>query len=564
MGYPPQFLDELRDRQPLSAVIARAVKLTRRGHEHVGLCPFHHEKTPSFTVNDDKGFFHCFGCGAHGDVMAFVMQSKGLSFPDTVEQLAAECGLPVPQSSPESQDRARRAAALHEVTEAACVWFERQLHSGGGAAARAYLKRRGIADATIERFRLGFAPDGRGRLGQALRAQGISDDALIEAGLVKPSDPPGESLRDTFFNRIIFPITDTRSRVIAFGGRALGDGTPKYLNSPETPLFQKGRVLYGLAPAREAARRNARLVVVEGYTDVLACAQAGFEDTVAPLGTALTEAQLTLLWRLVDEPVLCFDGDAAGERAAARAADRALPLLAAGKSLNFIALPAGEDPDSFIAARGAAAWEALIANPRPLVDVIWALETAGRALNTPERRAALQSRLDARVRAIADRATQRAYQSEYFSRTRGFEAPLARRRPRRPAVSVARLHPRADFGRLAAQQERLLLALIVNNPALIDRHAESLAGISLAAPANGKLLSEILNASSVLPTLDSANLQRHLRERGFAESLEAAMGKRQDRQMSLGASESSPEMAERTLEEFFAWYGRRPVTSIAE
>ena len=565
MGYPPQFLDELRGRQVLSAVISRAVKLTRRGHEFVGLCPFHHEKTPSFTVNDDKGFFHCFGCGAHGDVIAFVMQNQRLSFPDTVDKLAGECGLPVPQPSPEGEARARRAATLYEATEAACAWFQRQLHGGAGAAARDYLQRRGISESTIERFRLGFAPDGRGRLRQALGALGLGDDALVEAGLAKRIDGPDNALRDIFFARIIFPITDVRGRVIAFGGRTLGDGTPKYLNSPETPLFHKGHVLYGLVTAREAVRGGAPLLVVEGYTDVLALAQAGFEAAVAPLGTALTEAQLTLLWRLADEPVLCFDADAAGERAASRAAERALPLLAGGKSLNFVALPAGHDPDSFVAAHGASAVAALVDKPRPLVDVVWALELGGRRLDTPERRAALQSRLDVRVRAIADRTTQRAYQAEFFARMRRLTWSIGRggdRRgrnspPPRSRSPFPSLGQRGDFTRLAAQQETLLLALVVSHPLLIDRYGPALAELSLSKPANAEMLAEILNASKALLNLDTASLQRHLRDRGFAEPLDVALGIVLDRRSPIAAPDAMSGTPERALEEFLAWYGRR-------
>ena len=564
MGYPPQFLDEIRGRQVLSAVITRAVKLTRRGHEFVGLCPFHHEKSPSFTVNDDKGFFHCFGCGAHGDVIAFVMRNQGLSFPDTVEKLAGECGLSVPQPSPEGQARARRAVTLYEATEAACAWFQRQLHSGAGADARDYLQRRGISESTIERFRLGFAPASRGRLRQDLGALGLADDVLVEAGLAKRADGPGNALRDTFFARIIFPITDVRGRVIAFGGRALGDGTPKYLNSPETPLFHKGHVLYGLASARQAVRSSARLLVVEGYTDVMALAQAGFGAAVAPLGTALTEAQLTLLWRLVDEPVLCFDADAAGERAASRVAERALPLLAGGKSLNFIALPAGHDPDSFVAAHGAAALEALVAKPQPLVDVVWAMETGGRKVDTPERRAALQSRLDTRIRAIGDRTTQRAYQAEFFARMRRLTWPIARGADRpgrnsspRTGSPMLSLGQRGDFTRLAAQQEKLLLALVVNHPLLIDGYGPALEELSLTKPANDQMLAEILNASKALPSLDSAGLQRHLRDRGFAKPLDAALGIMLDRQAPFAGPDAVSGTAERALEEFLAWYGRR-------
>lgn len=370
MPLPAPFLDELRTRISVSDVVGRRVRLIKRGREYTGLCPFHNEKTPSFTISDDKGFYHCFGCGAHGDVISFAMHSGGLSFPEAVEKLAGEAGLQVPQASPEERESARRRADLHEVVEAAARWFEAQLAAPVGRAARAYLERRGVTDETRARFRLGYAPEGRGLLRRALAEQGIEDDKLAEAGLIKREEGGAGEPRNYFFNRLIFPITDGRGRAIAFGGRALVEGGPKYLNSPDTPLFHKGRVLYGLATAREACRQQGALIVVEGYMDVLALAGAGIDHVVAPLGTALTEDQIMLLWRLADEPVLCFDGDAAGARAALRAAERALPLVKPGKSLGFVALPPGEDPDSLIAASGADAFSRQIAEPRPLVDVI--------------------------------------------------------------------------------------------------------------------------------------------------------------------------------------------------
>ena len=288
MAFPPQFLDELRARISVSEVIAPKVRLTRRGRESLGLCPFHSEKTPSFTANDDKGFYHCFGCGAHGDIITFTMETEGLNFPEAVEKLAGLAGLPVPRQSPEERERAKDRATLQQVMEQASAWFENQLAQPGGRQALDYLRSRGFTDDTIGQFRLGYAPDGRGRLGQALEARDITREQLIEAGLVKLPDGGGEP-RDYFFNRVIFPIADRRGQVIAFGGRILGDGQPKYLNSPETALFHKGRVLYNWARAREAARAAGTVVVVEGYTDVIALAQAGLSNAVAPLGTALTE-----------------------------------------------------------------------------------------------------------------------------------------------------------------------------------------------------------------------------------------------------------------------------------
>jgi DNA primase len=354
MTIPPAFLDEIRARVPLAEVIGRRVRLKKRGREHEGLCPFHNEKTPSFTVSEQKGFFHCFGCGAHGDVLGFVMRSEGLSFPEAVEKLAAEAGLSVPQSSPEERARQRRSADLLEVLEQATQWFEQQLAGAEGSAARAYLEQRGVSPATTAAFRLGFALDRRGALRKAMNAKGIGDSQQVEAGLLKlPED--GGAPRDYFFDRVIFPIADRRGRIIAFGGRALGESKAKYLNSPETALFHKGRVLYNLARARQAAHDSGELIVTEGYMDVIALSQAGFPGAVAPLGTALTEAQIAELWRLAREPVICLDGDAAGRRAGLRAALTALPALAPDRSLRFALLPEGEDPDSLLASQGAAA-----------------------------------------------------------------------------------------------------------------------------------------------------------------------------------------------------------------
>ena len=360
MAFPPEFLDEIRARVPLAGVVGRRVKLAKRGREHSGLCPFHNEKTPSFTVSEDKGFYHCFGCGAHGDALGFVMRMEGLSFPEAVERLAGEAGLRVPQASPEERAAARRRADLYDVVEAAAAWFEERLAGSEGAEARAYLESRGLRRETVTSFRLGYAPDRRGMLRAALNARGLDNAQLAEAGLIKlpeaPQDAPDAASagapRDYFLNRIIFPITDRRGRAIAFGGRALGESRAKYLNSPETPLFHKGRVLYNQARARQAAHDTGELIVCEGYMDVIALGQAGFPAAVAPLGTAITEQQIAVLWRLADEPVLCLDGDQAGRRAGFRAAERALGLLKPGRSLRFAALPEGEDPDSLVRGQG--------------------------------------------------------------------------------------------------------------------------------------------------------------------------------------------------------------------
>ncbi|MFN3371549.1 MAG: DNA primase, partial [Sphingomonadaceae bacterium] len=407
MSLPPEFLDELRSRIGLAQLVGRRVKLTRAGREMKGCCPFHKEKTPSFYVNEDKGFYHCFGCGAHGDAIGFLMAQDGLDFIGAVKALAAEAGLAVPEQRAPTPGVLRRAG-LAELVGAAGDWFRAQLAAPGGAAARAYLDRRGVAPATQALFGLGFAPDSRDALSIALKAKlpALEPAQLIEAGLAGEAD--GRRY-DRFRGRLIFPIHDSRGRPVGFGGRALGDGEPKYLNSPEGPVFQKGRLLYNLHRAAAAARKAGRLLIVEGYMDVVGLAGAGITEAVAPLGTALTEEQMEVAWRLVPEPILAFDGDAAGRRAALRAATRALPLLKAGRSLAFVTLPAGQDPDDLARTGGREAIDALVAQAQPLARFLFEAELTSSPTDTPERRAALRARLRALASEIADPELRRDY-----------------------------------------------------------------------------------------------------------------------------------------------------------
>ena len=560
MAFPPQFLDELRTRIAVSEVIAPKVRLTRRGRESTGLCPFHNEKTPSFTANDDKGFYHCFGCGAHGDIISFAMETEGLSFPEAVEKLAGIAGLAVPQESPQERERAKDRATLQQVMEQAGAWFENQLAQPGGRDALDYLRGRGFSDATIGQFRLGYAPDGRGRLGQALEARNVTRAQLIEGGLVKQPEGGGEP-RDYFFNRVIFPITDRRGQVIAFGGRILGDGQPKYLNSPETSLFHKGRVLYNWARAREAARQSSTVIVVEGYTDVIALAQAGLSYAVAPLGTALTEEQMIQLWRMVDEPVLCFDGDNAGQRAAFRAAERALPLLQPGKSLRFVTLPAGEDPDSLVRARGRTGFEDLVTKARPLVDVIWTLEARAGNFATPEQRAALERRLNEHVSQIADRGVQYHYQQRIrehlYALFRRNTGPRGGARPGKATdrrLPPANLGVRGDLTALRQRQERVLLSIIINHNELVHSVAEELSDISLTNTELDRILREILNVAVDKPDLDSTALQRHLHQCGYQKPLAAVLNANIYRQALFAAPEAKAEDATRALTDIIAWH----------
>ncbi len=366
MRFTPQFLDELRARLPVSDVVGKRVKLKKAGKEYKGLSPFQQEKSPSFTVNDQKGFYHDFSSGKHGNIFDFVMETEGVSFPEAVERLAGMAGMALPAANPDAARHEQRRKTLHDVMDLAAKYFSDTLASRNGAKARGYLADRALMPSTQLQFRLGYAPGERFALKEHLGNLGIPVPDMVEAGLLIAGDDIPVPY-DRFRDRVIFPITDLRGRVIAFGGRALEkDAQPKYLNSPETPLFHKGDNLYNHGPARQAAHDGAPVIVVEGYVDVIAMVGAGFPGAVAPLGTALTESQLALIWRMADEPILCFDGDKAGQKAAWRAADLALPLLKPGKSLRFALLPEGQDPDDLARSGGRGAIEEVIAAARGL------------------------------------------------------------------------------------------------------------------------------------------------------------------------------------------------------
>nr|WP_221230907.1 DNA primase [Sphingobium subterraneum] len=403
-------MDELRARTPLSTLIGKSVKVTKAGREYKACCPFHNEKTPSFTINDEKGFYHCFGCGAHGDAIRWMTEQRGLPFMDAVKELALAAGLDVPAPDPRAAKKAETARGLHDAMAAAQNWFVEQLGGIEGAEARAYLDKRGLSEATRKAFGIGFAPDSRGKLRGALKEFG--DPMLVETGMLIQPEVDGGKARDPydrFRGRLMIPIRDARGRVIAFGGRILGAGEPKYLNSPDTPLFDKGRTLYNIDKALPAARQAGRVIVVEGYMDVIALAQAGIHECVAPLGTALTEHQIERLWKMVDVPILCFDGDSAGIRAADRAALRALPMLRPGHSLSFVTLPQGQDPDDMVRGKGAKAFEACLKGAKPLVERLWQHEREAGSIDTPEARAGLQQRLNDQVATIADPLVRKEY-----------------------------------------------------------------------------------------------------------------------------------------------------------
>src|SRR6201998_4182380 len=427
MRFTPEFLDELRARLPVSEVVGKRVKLKKAGREWRGLSPFQQEKTPSFFVNDQKQAWFDFSSGLNGNIFDFVMKTEGVSFPEAVERLASMAGVPLPAVTPDAARHEQRRKTLHDVMELSAKFFADTLASRGGAKARGYLADRAISPSVQVQFRLGYAPGERFALKEYLGAQGIPVEDMVEAGLLISGDDIPVPY-DRFRDRVMFPIADLRGRVIAFGGRALEKDQPaKYLNSPETPLFHKGDNLYNFAPARLATHNGAPLVVVEGYVDVIAMVGAGFAASVAPLGTALTENQLALLWKMADEPILCFDGDRAGKKAAWRAAELALPHLLPGKSLRFALLPEGQDPDDLARSGGRGAVEEVIAAARGLADVIWSREIEGGSFGTPERRAALEKRINELTNGIRDEVLRRYYRQDLGQRLQRAFAPESAR-----------------------------------------------------------------------------------------------------------------------------------------
>ena len=486
MALTPQWLDALRARITLSAVIGRSVRLQKAGREFRACCPFHDEKSPSFYVNDAKGFYHCFGCQAHGDAIRWLTDHQGLAFMDAVKELAAEAGMEVPAPDPRAARQAEQRAGLTDVTEAAQAWFVDRLQAAEGAGARAYLAKRGFSDAICREFGFGFAPDERQALKSALSR--FDGALLVEAGMrIAAEDGGAKEHYDRFRGRIMLPIHNARGQVIAFGGRILEDrdGVAKYLNSPDTPLFDKGRTLYNLHRAAPAARRSGRIVVVEGYMDVIALAQAGIAEAVAPMGTALTEHQLELLWRQCERPILCFDGDAAGQRAALKAIARALPLLRPAHTLGIVRLPKGLDPDDLIRQQGAAAMEALLSQPQPLAEALWQFERAATPLATPEDKAGLKARLLEHVETIQHPDIRALYRRELLERFSAFAFPPRPERdwrrggpqaeaPRRSSPEITQRLQRLAQGGARDGFAAAVLAGLARYPDQIARHEEAL------------------------------------------------------------------------------------------
>lgn len=533
MRFDDRFIEELKARLRPSDIIGRTVKLKRQGREYVGLSPFSKEKSPSFFVNDDKGFFHDFSSGKHGDVISFLQETERLSFVEAVQRLAGEAGMQLPAEDPQAAEREQKRQGLSDWMELAQKWFAANLRRTVGKAAREYLERRGLPEDQWERFGLGYAPNDREGLKQALIQRGARPGDLVEAGLLIAPEGGGQPY-DRFRDRLMFPILDARGRIVSFGGRAMNpDDRAKYLNGPESPLFHKGATLYGLPEARRILGAESRgeqgIIVVEGYMDVIACQRAGL-PAVAPMGTALTEEQMERLWRVSAEPVLCFDGDAAGLRAAYRAIERSLPLLKPGRSFRFALLDGGQDPDDILRDKGAPALRQALAETRPFVEVLFRREVEAEPLDTPERKAGLKGRLRQAAAAVQDKDLAEQYRRDLFDR---FDALFPRQQPAAPQGARTgpggrwRPGPPPKLGQTAegAQAMQALFRAIepvaaalahgaVDDPERMDDRLEDIARHGFGDPALDGLAQELVRLRFSGQSLDSAALRRHLAQSG--------------------------------------------------
>ena len=546
MAVPPEFIEDLRQRVPLSDVVGRRVKLTRKGRRHSGLCPFHAEKTPSFSVVDDDGFYHCFGCGVHGDAISFLREMDGLEFMEAVERLAEMAGLAVPRAIPQDPAASRQRKAALDILEETTLFFEAALRRDDGRDATRYLKQRGLDSAIVKTYRIGYSP--RMGLRATLKDKGFSDEDMLAAGVIRKSDRDG-SFYDYFRDRVMFPIENRQGKVIAFGARALGDAQPKYLNSGEGPTFSKKAVLYGWVQAREGLRRNLPLVVAEGYMDVIAIHRSGAAAAVAPLGTALTPEQIALLWRLHDEPVLCFDGDAAGQRAQTRALERILPLLEPGRSARLAVLPEGKDPDDLIGASGPEVFRKVIGTARSLVDSLWEQIQAEFDIRQPEARAQFWQAVRRHVRSIGNNQVRSAYGDEIESRIaamrnqiRGISSMVAPRRASRPQTGLINRH-------------RAVVAILLAHPSLVSANFEALSMLDSGDQSLESLKKALIDAVIRDPDLDAAAINYHLQVLNLGDVLAAVTGDDMKARLPFDPSQLSNDKAAIHLDELLQLVG---------
>lgn len=527
ISFGTHFLEELRHRLRVSEIVGKKVSLRKNGKEFGGLCPFHNEKTPSFTVNDEKGFYHCFGCQAHGDVISFVMETEGLPFADAVTQLAGIAGMALPESSSYSKEKDEKRKTIYDVLEMACNWFQSQLASGGGAEAREYLKHRSVDDVAIEKFRIGYAPDGYHALQQALAAKGISEKLMVDAGLLSKKD--NGDVYDKFRYRVMFPIMDGRGRVVAFGGRVLGDAKPKYLNSPETEVFHKSYILYNEHHVRSLAFKTGKVVVCEGYMDVMAFDRAGIRIAVAPMGTAMTEYHLKRLWQMAKEPVICLDGDAAGKRAMYRAAELALPLLQPEYSLRFCMLPQGQDPDDYIKAQGADAMKQALRQSHSLSEVLFKHLRDEISLQTPDHWAALESRLQKICEMITHAGIKKHYQAFFrdqiwqLKREQKSKAfgNKNKQSDRAPSQELSHLSAHLNQRKMSVQElrEASLISVLLHFPKLLydDEVYAQLEELEFSSAMVHTLLDAMLEIISTEEDVSSQSLIVKLEKKGLHE-----------------------------------------------
>lgn len=504
-------IDELRSKISIVEVVGDKVKLTRKGREYTGLCPFHNEKTPSFTVNEAKGFYHCFGCGAHGDIVKFEMEANHLPFMDALTKLSHKIGMEVPRFSPENKEAGEKRKSYYEIMEMAAKYFEKNLKLSGGREALTYLYNRGFDDDIISKFRLGYAPSNNG-LKALLSSKDVAETDIIELGLASISDNANRRVFDFFRDRIIIPIMDKQGRVIAFGGRIMGDGQPKYLNSPETPVFNKRNTLYNFHYAREKAYEKKELIICEGYMDVIALDKYGFENVVAPLGTALTEDQITSAWKLCPEPTLCFDGDNAGKRAATRSADRALPIIKAGYSLKYAFMPDKMDPDDFLKIKGRDEFATLLSNTEPLINIIWKKNVDGVDVATPEKKALAEQNVFTDVAKITDETVKNYYFQDMKKRFREeFSTPFVPfSKSRAYAKNKSPKTMLRSYKEIDNRSLQFIVSAMIYMPELVGEYEEQILMFDLKDEKMKAVLDGVIDICSENDAISSDNLLEEL------------------------------------------------------